>query len=79
MSDSKTKGEDTKSIATGLVAVANKAWDEEVSAITLDDDIPCRPSPLTRQVACGVEDLSNDSSKIFVKRTIAPINQKNNE
>ena len=51
MSDS-----NTKPIAAGSVAVANKAWDEEVSAATEledDDDVPCRPSPLTRQVAFG--------------------------
>ena len=73
MSDS-----NTKPISTGFVAVANKAWDEEVIATSLEDDhdVPCRPYPLTRQVACGVEDPSNDTSKIFVKRTIATITDK---
>ncbi len=69
MSDS-----NTKPIACGLVAVANKAWDEEVSATSLedDDDVPPPPTPLTRHVACGVGD---DASKIFVKRTTTPITQ----
>ena len=78
MSDSKQQVySNTKPIACGLVAVANKAWDEEVSATSLEDDhdIPCRPSPLTRQVACGV--VGVDDSKLFVKRSITPITLRN--
>jgi hypothetical protein len=79
MSDSKQQVySNTKPIACGLVAVANKAWDEEVSATSLEDDIdvPCRPSPLTRQVARGVGD---DDSKLFVKRSITPITMRNDK
>ena len=78
MSDSKQQVySDAKPIATGLVAVANKAWDEEVSATSFEDDhdVPCRPSPLTRQVACAAMDCTKDDSKLFVKRTIIPITQ----
>jgi len=74
MSDS-----DAKAIDAGLVAVANKAWDEEVSATSLedDDDVPPRPTPLTRQVACAAMDSSTDPSKLFVKRSITPITLRN--
>jgi len=70
MSDS-----NTKPIASGLVAVSNKAWDEEVSATSLedDDDVPPRPTPLTRQVDCVCE----DDSKLFVKRNITTITLRN--
>ena len=79
MSDSKQQVySDAKAIDAGLVAVANKAWDEEVSAATEledDDDVPCRPSPLTRQVACGPFESSLYASKLFVKRTITQMKE----
>ena len=55
MSDSKQQVySDAKAIDAGLVAVANKAWDEEVSATSLEDDkVVCFPPILTRQVAFG--------------------------
>ena len=81
MSDSKQQVySDAKAIDAGLVAVANKAWDEEVSAATEledDDDVPCRPSPLTRQVACAAMDCTKDDSNLFVKRSITPITLRN--
>jgi len=79
---SKMSDSNTKPIACGLVAVANKAWDEEVSATSLedDDDVPCRPSPLTRQVACAATiEASADDSKLFVKRNITPITMRNDK
>ena len=55
MSDSKQQVySDANAIGAGLVAVANKAWDEEVSATSLEDDeVVCFPPILTRQVAFG--------------------------
>ena len=82
MSDSKQQVySDAKAIDAGLVAVSNKAWDEEVSATSLEDDVdvPCRPSPLTRQVACAAIEASTDDSKLFVKRNITPITMRNDK
>jgi len=55
MSDSKQPVySDAKAIDAGWVAVANKAWDEEASATSLEDDeVVCFPPVLTRQVAFG--------------------------